>query len=121
MNGFYLTDLLIRSTRVPDVDAHFSPVFKIQGFYPAGWKNNVLWEKKGLNLKICPFISKLDFFFVHDRSSFLLTMLLLLIYAEYQKYSVMILWRVNAYDWTWNIIIALRSEEGYQNDASLSM
>lgn len=36
MNGFYLTDLLIRNTGVPDVDAHFSLVFKIQGFYPVG-------------------------------------------------------------------------------------
>jgi len=45
MNGFYLTDLLIRDTRVPDVDAHFSFVFKIQGFYPVS-KKIMCYRKK---------------------------------------------------------------------------
>lgn len=46
MNGFYLTDLLIRNTGVPDVDAHFSFIFKIQGFYPVSKKKKVLQKKE---------------------------------------------------------------------------
>lgn len=72
------------------MDAHFSFIFKIQGFYPVSKKN------KRLNLKISPFISK-SFFLVHAVSSFLPTMLLLLIYAQYQKYDLTILLRVKAY------------------------
>lgn len=65
-------------------------------------EKTMCYRKKRLNLKICPFISKLDFFFVHA-VSFLLTMLLLLIYAEYQKHSLMILLKVNAYNNTLNM------------------
>lgn len=61
------------------------------------------YRKKRLNLKICPFNSKLDFFLVHAVSSFLLTVLLLLIYAEYQKYNLMILLRVNTFNKTLNM------------------
>lgn len=32
MNGFYLTHLLIRDSGVPDVDAHFSLIFRIEVF-----------------------------------------------------------------------------------------
>lgn len=59
------------------------------------------YRKKRLNLKICPFISMLDFFWC--MLYFLLTMLLLLIYAEYQKYSLMILLRFNTYNNTLNM------------------
>lgn len=61
------------------------------------------YRKKRLNLKVCPFISELDFFFVHAVSSFLLKMLLLLIYAEYKKYNLTILLRGNAYNNTLNM------------------
>lgn len=43
------------------------------------------------------------FFLVHALSSFLPTMLLLLIFAQYQKYDLMILLRVNAYNNTLNM------------------
>lgn len=54
-------------------------------------------QKTSLILKLYPFISKM-LFLVHAVSFLVPTMLLLFIYAQYQKHDLTILLRVNAYN-----------------------